>query len=506
MFRFLARNVDCAWKVRDSPSNMVFATILNEIAMDDRATPSLPLVEFFTKPRPSLAERIAEGRARRTVCPRSSLATYEQRPERLDPVEVIQRQNGTRLPALVPVRIGRMLASPFSFLRGSAEIMAADLAYSSRCGIEVMACGDMHISNFGLFASAERNLIFAINDFDEVHPGPWEWDLKRLAASAAVAADHLGGSRAHAEEAAWNIADAYANSIRRYSQMGQLEVWYDRIDEQRVLKSLPEEFRPEATRIMDRARSRGHIRSLERLTEEIDGSPRLIEQHPIIIHETHLADGTPVQVALDRMLESYLDSLNPDRRHLLQRYRIVDVVRKVVGVGSVGTSCWVLLLQGENDRDPLFLQVKEARPSVLSQHWPRPVPIVNEGERVVVGQRMIQGSPDIFLGWGPGRERKEGHFYVRQLADMKGGPEFSGSNRKGIAGLYAYARLCGLALALAHAKSGEAAAITGYCGQSDAVPDAVARFANAYREQNQRDHDALAAAVRQGRLPAVYGV
>jgi uncharacterized protein (DUF2252 family) len=449
---------------------------------------------------------MAEGRARRDACPRSSLAIHVQRPERPDPVDLIQRQNATRIPALVPVRMGRMLASPFSFLRGSAEIMAGDLAGSSSSGIEVMACGDMHVSNFGLFASAERNLIFAINDFDEVHPGPWEWDLKRLAASASIASDHLGGSTAHAEEAAWSVADAYVKRMRRFSQMGHLEVWYDRIDEQRILKNLPEEFHPEARRIMERAHSRGHIRSLGRLTEVIDGSPRLIEQHPIIVHETHLADGTPVPVALDRMLSSYLDSLSPDRRHLLQCYRIIDVVRKVVGVGSVGTSCWVLLLQGDDERDPLFLQVKEARPSVLSQHWPRSIAIANEGERVVTGQRMIQGSPDIFLGWGPGRERKDGHFYVRQLADMKGGPEFSGGNRKGIAGLYAYARLCGWALALAHAKSGEAASITGYCGQSEAVPDAIARFACAYREQNERDHDALAAAVRQGRVPAVHGV
>lgn len=314
--------------------------------MDRPETPLLPIVEHFTSPTRSRVERLAEGRAPRDGCPRSSHSVHRSGAKRADPVELIKRQNDTRIPALVPVRMGRMLSSPFAFFRGTAEIMASDLASSSRSGIEVMACGDVHVSNFGLFASAERNLIFAINDFDEVHPGPWEWDLKRLAASAAIAADHIGATAAHAEEAAWNVVNSYIKKMRRFSRMGNLEIWYDRIDEPRILKSLPDEFRSEARRILDKAHARGHIRSLERLTEVVDGHPRLIEQRPIIVHETHLNDGTPVLVALERMLSSYLNSLPPDRRHLLQRYRIVDFVRKVVGVGSVGTGCWVLFLQG----------------------------------------------------------------------------------------------------------------------------------------------------------------
>jgi uncharacterized protein (DUF2252 family) len=466
----------------------------------------LELLDAFTAKRLSRADRLAAGKALRASCPRSSLAGHHLGQARPDPVELIIRQNATRIPALVPVRMGRMLASPFSFLRGSAAVMAADLATTPITGLKVMACGDMHLSNFGLFASAERNLIFAINDFDEVHPGPWEWDLKRLASSAAVAARFLGGGLSHAEEAAHSVVRSYVKQMRRYSEMGVLEVWYDRIDEARILAIVPDEFRKITTRILAKAHARGHIQTLERLTEEVDGEHRLIEERPIIVRDTHLTDGTPVPVALDRMLKSYLASLTDERRHLLRRYQIVDVVRKVVGVGSVGTSCWVILLKGAGNDDPLFLQVKEANPSVLAPYASTGSPARNEGHRVVIGQRLIQGSPDIFLGWGPDDPAQTGHYYVRQLADMKGSVQFVEGNRAGISHLYAYARLCGWALALAHAKSGDAAMISGYCGRSDALPEAISAYALAYHDQTMRDFDLLSRAAKNGRVPVLTGV
>lgn len=461
----------------------------------------LDMLAGFAARRPSRTERMEAGKALRRKTPRSEHAVYRPSPRRPDPVEILQAQNATRIPSLVPIRIARMLASPFAFLRGSAAIMAADLAKTPRTDLEVMACGDMHLANFGLFGSAERNLVFAINDFDEVHVGPWEWDVKRLAASAAVASAFLGGDRAAAEAAAHATVEAYVGRIRRYAEMGFLEVWYDLIDERTILDAAPPRLRRATRLIIDKARARGHIRTLDRLTEEVNGRSRLIEDVPLIVRETRLTDGTPINKALDAMLRSYVMSLAPDRRRLLTRYRIVDVARKVVGVGSVGTSCWVLLLEGLDSDDPLFLQVKEARESVLAPYLGRKSPAKNQGHRVVIGQRMIQGSPDIFLGWGP-VDGKGGHFYVRQLADMKGGIRFAEGDRKSLDQLNEYCGLCGWALALAHAKSGDPAMIAGYCGTGDAFPDAIARFSLAYLEQTQRDHDALAKAVREGRVAA----
>lgn len=455
--------------------------------------------EGFVAPRPSRDDRFEAGKALRRQVPRAAHAEYRRWRGRPDPIAVLETQNATRIAKLVPERMARMVASPFAFLRGSAVIMAADLARTPRCGHEVMACGDMHLANFGLFASAERNLVFAINDFDEVHVGFWEWDVKRLAASAAVAATFVGGDRAAAEGIAQAVVEAYSRRIRRYAEMGFLEVWYDRIDERTILDAAPPRQRREAAATMDRARARGHIRALDRMTEEVDGKHRIIEDAPLIVRETHLTDGTPIEQALDAMLRSYLTSLTPDRRRILSHYRIVDVARKVVGVGSVGTSCWVILLEGLDPEDPLFLQVKEARESVLAPYLGRKSPANNQGARVVVGQRMIQGSPDIFLGWGTAAGRG-GHFYVRQLADMKGGVEFEEGDRRALDRLDAYCRLCGWALALAHAKSGDPALIAGYCGTGGALPEAIGKFALAYLEQTERDHAKLVAAVRSGRV------
>jgi len=461
------------------------------------ANEDMAMLESFTARRPSVEERLAFGKAFRSKVPRADHAHYEKEPHRSDPVEVLEKQNAIRVQKLVPVRFTRMLASPFSFLRGSAAIMAGDLAHTPVTGLQVNACGDMHVANFGVYASAERNLVFAINDFDETHPGPWEWDIKRLAASAAVAVRFMGGDKTAAADAARAIVRSYRKRIRRYAGMGYLEVWYDRLDEQSTLNTLSPKVRKRAERAIVKAREKGHVQVLEKLTEQVNGEHRIVEDIPLIVRETHTELGTPVNVALDLMLRSYLESLPLDRRRLLSRYRIVDAARKVVGVGSVGTACWVILLQGIDNNDPLFLQVKEAQPSVLQPYVEGKLPFKNEGRRVVVGQRLTQGSPDIFLGWGH-TEGKD--FYVRQLADMKGSMVFEEGNRDQIGPFMEYCSLCGWALALAHAKSGDAAKIAGYCGNSATLDDAIAKFALAYARQTDEDYDALDMARRSGRI------
>jgi uncharacterized protein (DUF2252 family) len=363
----------------------------------------------------------------------------------------------------------------------------------------VQACGDMHVANFGLFASAERQLVFAINDFDETRPGPWEWDVKRLAASAYVASQYLGGDAAEREAAARSAVCTYRQRLRRFALMGELEVWYDTISSHRLLDALPPAFRPMAEATFEKARKRNHMQVLDKMTDLVDDQHRIVEQHPFVVRETHTSAGRPVDEAVGYALAAYLDSLAPERRQLLSRYRIVDVAQKVVGVGSVGTRCWMILMQGRDEDDPLFLQLKEAQPSVLAAYLPsedRPAGPVNHGERVVRGQRLIQGSPDIFLGWG---EIDGVHFYVRQLRDMKGGLVLE-RGTTGPVGLLEYCKLCGWALALAHAKSGDAAMIGGYLGKSDVFDDAIVEFSAAYARQTRADHASFEAAAREGSI------
>jgi uncharacterized protein (DUF2252 family) len=455
------------------------------------------LTDMFEARRPSVKERLAAGKAMREKVPRTAHAAYDRTADRPDPIDILEKQNVDRIQKLVPVRYARMLVSPFAFLRGSAAVMASDLACTPLTGMAVGACGDMHVSNFGVYASAERNLVFAINDFDEVHPGPWEWDLKRLAASAAVAVRFMGGDKAAAAEAAAASVASYRRRMRDYSEMGYLEVWYDTIDEHEMLEALSPRVRRNAERTIAKARAKGHIRSLDKLTEQVDGEPRIVEDVPLIVRETHTEKGTPLRDALNQMLAAYVGSLSVERQRLLARYRLVDAARKVVGVGSVGTGCWVMLLQGVDDDDPLFLQVKEAKASVLAPHVDLRLSVANEGQRVVVGQRATQGSPDIFLGWG---EADGKHFYVRQLADMKGSASFAEGEQERIGKFIEYCGLCGWALALAHAKTGDPAMISGYCGSSATLDDAIAKFALAYARQTEQDHDALDKARRAGRV------
>jgi uncharacterized protein (DUF2252 family) len=378
--------------------------------------------------------------------------------------------------------------------------MNADLAATPTTGIMVQACGDMHVSNFGVFASPERNLVFGINDFDETLPGPWEWDLKRLAASAVVAGRYLGADGSQCEEAVRTAVSAYRDRMSEYTQMGHLAVWYARIDDQAVLSALSPQVRKRAKKLIAKARQRTHLQVLDKMTDLVDDQHRIREEAPVVVHETHTADGTPILRALDAFLQAYVASLPDDRRTLLARYRLVDVARKVVGVGSVGTRCWVMLLAGNDAADPLFLQFKEAQASVLEPYG-APSPFDNHGRRVVAGQRLIQGAPDVFLGWG---EVLGTHFYVRQLRDMKGSAELD-PTKTTVPAFVEYCGLCGWALALAHAKSGDPAMIAGYVGKSDALDQAMAKFATAYTDQTDRDYEALAAASRGGRIVAAAG-
>ena len=463
----------------------------------EAAGADVELLRNFGSKRPSLQERFEAGKALRAKVPREDHAVFEQLANRPDPVAILEQQNLARVQKLVPVRFARMLASPFTFLRGSAAVMASDLAGTPTTNLMVQACGDMHVANFGVFGSAERNLIFAINDFDETHPGCWEWDLKRLAASAAVAANFVGGDKHDAFDAARTIAQAYRRRMRDFSQMGFLEVWYSRIEESAILNTLSPRASRAAKRIMAKARQKGHIQMFDKLTEDVDGERRILEEPPLIVRETHNEDGAPIAGPVNALLKSYGASLSPDRRHLLSRYRLVDVARKVVGVGSVGTRCWIALLLGLDNDDPLFLQIKEAPPSVLAGYATSTLPHEHQGQRVVAGQRLIQGSPDIFLGWSDG---PKSHFYVRQLADLKGSVKFQEGKRESLSSLTEYWALCGWALALAHAKSGDAATIAGYCGKSEVLDDAIAKFSLTYAKRTDRDYDLLDAARRTGRI------
>ena len=454
------------------------------------------IINHFKSKAATIEERIAQGKALRKKFPRISQGNYKPSPKRTDPVSILELQGKSRLPELVPIRYSRMLASPFAFLRGGAAVMAADLAANNKTtGIHVQSCGDMHVANFGVFASAERKLIFGINDFDETLPGPWEWDLKRLVASIAVCGRFLGADDSMCREAVAAAVSSYRKHMKQYASMGYLELWYTTITENDILVTLSSDQKSALKRITDKARERTHLQVLSKLTDLVDEKYRLRVDAPFIVRETHTQAGKPIEEALGGLLESYMLSLGDDRKALLRQYRIVDVVRKIVGVGSVGTRCWIIFLTGKSSGDPLFLQVKEAQHSVLEPFVSKST-YGNCGQRVVAGQRLIQGAPDIFLGWG---EYGGFDFYLRQLRDMKGGVEFDPEKVK-LRNLPLYCGLCAWALALAHAKSGDAALIAGYVGSSDELDEAMTRFAIAYAGQTEKDYKALAKAARSGRI------
>ncbi|HWN88842.1 MAG TPA: DUF2252 domain-containing protein [Chitinophagaceae bacterium] len=454
------------------------------------------LLHHFKSKQQSIEERIAAGKDLRKKFPRINQGEYNVSSDRTDPVSILEEQGKTRLPDLVPIRYARMLTSPFAFLRGAAAIMAMDLkANGETSGIYVQACGDMHVANFGVFASAERNLIFGINDFDETLPGPWEWDLKRLVASIVASGRFLGADKNLCKESVMAAVSTYRKKMKEFAYMGNMELWYSTIREKDILKTLSPSARKGAAKIMSKARERTHMQVLGKLTDMVDDKFRLKVNAPFIVRETHTQNGMPIDEALGLFLESYFLSLADDRKALLRQYRIVDAARKVVGVGSVGTRCWIIFLTGNNSDDPLFLQLKEAQPSVL-EPFVSQSKYSNHGQRVVAGQRLIQAAPDIFLGWG---ELGGIHFYVRQLRDMKGGVEFD-PEKVTVKNLPQYSSLCAWALALSHAKSGDAAMISGYVGNSEVLDEAMARFAFAYADQTEKDYDALAAAAKSGRI------
>jgi uncharacterized protein (DUF2252 family) len=438
---------------------------------------------------------MAAGKALRKKIPRSSLAEFKPSLKRKDPVTILEAQAKTRLPQLIPVRYARMLASPFAFLRGGAAIMAQDLSKSPITGLRVQVCGDMHVSNFGVFASAERNLVFGINDFDETIHGPWEWDLKRLAASAVVGGQFLGGDRENCESFSRAVCRSYRTHIREYANLGYLATWYATIKEKDLSEVFSSNLRDRLQKILSKAKKGCHLQVLEKMTDLVDNKQRIIESAPFVVRETKTQSGIPIRQALSTFLQQYLASLSPERKELISRYRVLDVARKVVGVGSVGTRCWIVFMQGVDEGDPLFLQVKEAQESVLSPYLDVPS-FQNQGFRVVSGQRLIQASPDILLGWGTAAGIQ---FYVRQLRDMKGSYEFD-PEAVSLRGFLEYCGLCGWALALAHAKSGDAAKIAGYVGKSDALDEALTEFAIAYSKQNERDYEELKKAARTRRI------
>ncbi|MWA10714.1 DUF2252 domain-containing protein [Streptomyces sp. BA2] len=440
-------------------------------------------------------ERARQGKAARKRASRSSHGAWIPSADRADPVAVLERQGEGRVQELLPIRYARMAASPFAFLRGAAAVMAGDLAVQWPTGLTVQLCGDAHLLNFGLFASPERALLFDLNDFDETCPGPFEWDVKRLAASIAVASRDNGHPERGTREACLAAVAAYRASMRRLAGLGELAVWYERTDAHDLLPLIRStRHRERASTTLDRARRRTSLQALGKLTEEVNGVRRIIHDPPLLEPV-----GAPDLAAVRKIFGDYRSTLSEERRLLLDRYHFVDAARKVVGVGSVGTRCFIVLLAGRDAGDPLFLQIKEAVRSVVEEHLPAG-PYVHPGHRVVAGQRLLQAASDIFLGWMTGPQGRA--FYWRQLRDMKGSADVEAMSP---AELRSYARLCGTALARAHARSGDRIAIAAYLGGSDTFDRAVADFALRYTAQNAEDHAALTEAIASGLVNAATG-
>jgi uncharacterized protein (DUF2252 family) len=464
----------------------------------------------------SAEERIARGKAARHEAPRSNHGRWEPAPDRLDPITLLEAQAESRVPELVPIRYGRMLVSPFTFFRGAALIMAADLASTPRSGVNVQLCGDAHLSNFGVFGSPEREMIFDINDFDETLPGPWEWDVKRLAASAEVLGRERGFTPTDRRAIVTACIREYRDVMRRAATMGTLEAWYDHIDIGQIMAWVRSEVAEErlgrkeakqAEKDVAKARTRDSTRVFAKRADEIDGELRIVADPPLVVPLDDLVlpgtAGDDLEKFMRSLVQKYRGSL-ADHHHPIEEFEYVHTARKVVGVGSVGTRAWIHLFVGRDDQDPLFLQSKEAEASVLerfvglSEHG-------QHGRRVVVGQRLMQGASDIFLGWlrVKGIDGQTRDYYVRQLHDWKGGADVESML---VPGATAYARLCGATLARAHARWGDRIAIASYLGKGNAFDKAIADFSASYADQNERDFETFAGAVDSGRLTAQTGL
>ncbi|HEV7212381.1 MAG TPA: DUF2252 domain-containing protein [Blastococcus sp.] len=485
---------------------------------------------------PSLDERAAHGRRAREHTPLDSHTGWRPAPDRADVVELLDEQNRTRDQDLVPVRHGRMMVSPFTFYRGAARVMAADLAATPTAGLDAQLCGDAHLSNFGAFGSPERKMMFDVNDFDETLPGPFEYDVKRMAVSFTIAARNNGFSKADTRDATMRSVAAYREAMAGFAQMGTLEVWYAHLDEDDIRASVRaavgaaehhdakgkrghdkkgkagkpdralQRASKNAEKSLEKAHTRDSLQALAKLAELVDGRYRIVAQPPIVVPlrdltATYGISGNETDQIIRDQFSAYRATLQDDRRRLLERFEVVDMARKVVGVGSVGTRAFIVLLQGRDAHDPLFLQVKEATASVLEQYLP-PSRYAQPGERVVQGQRLMQAASDIFLGWTQG-VAADRHYYWRQLRDMKGSAVVEAMIP---AGLTLYARLCGWTLARAHARSGDPVAMAQYLGDGDTFDTSVTDFSARYADQNEQDFQEFVTAVRSGRLPAVEGV
>src|SRR3954454_10410283 len=494
------------WSGPMSTDTIVHNGSAADVAVSGRRRPRNGRVEH-----PTSAQRPATGKAARAAGSRSSLAEWEPAPGRRDPVDVLEEQAQTRVPELVPIRYGRMLVSPFTFYRGAAALMAADLASLPRTGLRVQLCGDAHLSNFGAFAAPDRRLTFGVNDFDESLPGPFEWDVKRLAASFAVAGRDRGFDAKQRETVNLAAGRSYRQAMRDFAQMRTLDLWYARIDVEDLAKQWATQATAKQRKRFDRnvakARSKDSLRAFDRLTEHVDGQPRIISDPPLIVPIDELVSPGQrgeLEHTLRGVIRSYRRTLTGDRRQLLERFRYVHAARKVVGVGSVGTRAWIVLMLGDHDTDPLFLQLKEAEESVLEPHLGHSEH-ANHGQRVVEGQRLMQAASDIMLGWlrTSGIDGVQRDFCIRQLWDGKGSAIVEAMDPTMLA---AYARICGWTLARAHARSGDAAAIASYLGSGDSFDRAIAAFAEAYADQNDADYAALKHAACSGRIAVETGL
>jgi uncharacterized protein (DUF2252 family) len=460
----------------------------------------------------SVDERVARGKSARAKMPRSNHAVYQPAPDRADPIELLEAQAQTRVPELVPIRYGRMLVSPFAFYRGAARIMASDLANSPSTGLRVQCCGDAHLSNFGVFASPDRRLVFDINDFDETLPGPWELDIKRLAVSMLIAARDDCFGRKDQDRIVLETVSQYRTAMRNFAEMSNLAVWYARMEIESVLQQHAHQFaskrvkRTEKT--LAKARTKDSIAAFTKLTQQVNGRAQIVDQSPLIVPLRVLVPGPEHERLFEwlrTLARNFRTSLEPDRRVLLEQFQLSDFARKVVGVGSVGTRAWIALFFGRDGHDPLFLQFKEAEPSVLEEFLGKSS-FRNHGQRVVTGQRLMQASSDIFLGWlhvAEGMDGRSRDFYGRQLKDWKGSAEIEQMVPEGLA---VYGRLCGWTLARAHARSGDRIAIAAYLGGGDTFDRAMLEFSKAYADQNERDYEELVAAVQSGRITAETGL
>jgi uncharacterized protein (DUF2252 family) len=457
------------------------------------------------------SERIGRGKTAREKAPRASHSILETSSDR-DPVAIVDADTPSRVPELVPIRYGRMLVSPFTFYRGAASLMAHDLAATPRAGLNVQLCGDAHLSNFGGFASPSRDLVFDLNDFDETLPGPFEWDVKRLAASFEIAGRDRGFDDRVRRAAVLTAVRAYRESMRNFAAMSNLAVWYSRLNATEMAANLRSQSDKKQAKAIERtaakAQTKDSMKAFAKLTHEVDGEPRIISDPPLIVPIAELVDDMQrdeVTAGVLDLFRGYRRTLQPDRKILLEGFRYVDLARKVVGVGSVGTRCWILLLLGRDDGDPLFLQVKETGPSVLESLLGRSR-FRNHGQRVVEGQRLMQAASDIFLGWirnPAGLDGVQRDFYVRQLWDWKTSVDTETILPRG---LELYAQACGWTLARAHARSGDRIAIATYLGKGDVFDRAVTDFAVAYADQNERDYATLVEATRDGRIEAKEGL